>query len=56
MNMEDFAAIFIKIVPLLAITIVLFLILREFWCWYFKINQRITLLKQIVENTSKSSS
>lgn len=25
--------------------------LREFWCWYFKINERRDLLKKIEENT-----
>jgi hypothetical protein len=26
--------------------IVLFLILREFWCWYWKINERVALLEE----------
>jgi hypothetical protein len=26
--------------------IVLFLILREFWCWYWKINKRIKLMEE----------
>jgi hypothetical protein len=26
--------------------IVFFLILREFWCWYWKINKRIVLLEE----------
>lgn len=28
-------------------SILIFLGLREFFCWYFKINERITLLKNI---------
>ncbi len=31
----------------LFIAIPLFLLLREFWCWYWKINKRIDLLEQI---------
>jgi hypothetical protein len=28
------------------IFIVMFLVLREFWCWFFKINIRISLLEE----------
>ena len=41
------------IAPLVVVIIViaLFLVLREFWCWYFKINRVIKLLEKIEENT-----
>lgn len=32
--------------------IVIFLLLREFWCWYWKVNKIITLLEKIEQNTS----
>jgi hypothetical protein len=35
------------LVGLLLVQFVLFLILREFACWYFKINQRLHLLQSI---------
>jgi hypothetical protein len=28
------------------ISIVIFLLLREFWCWFFKINEKISLLEE----------
>jgi len=33
----------------------LFLLLREFWCWYWKINERISLLEKIENNTQQSN-
>jgi len=33
----------------LIISVIIFLILREFWCWYFKINQRITNQTQTIK-------
>lgn len=33
------------------IGILIFLLLREFWCWYFKINRIVSLLEDIEENT-----
>jgi hypothetical protein len=30
------------------VVIVIFLILREFWCWYWKINKRVALMEEIV--------
>lgn len=38
-----------------AFIIFLFLILREFWCWYFKINQIRDLLTDIEKNTRKGT-
>jgi len=39
-------------IPLIIVTIVilitLFLLTRKFWCWYFKITQRVELLEQIL--------
>ena len=29
-----------------ALLILIFLFLREFWCWYWKINERTKLLKE----------
>jgi len=31
----------------LCIAVVLFLVLRELWCWYWKINQGLDLLTEI---------
>jgi len=31
----------------LAIVFVFFLLIREFWCWYFKINKVVQLLESI---------
>ncbi len=31
----------------LLILLVVFLILREFWCWYWKINQMVRLLREV---------
>ncbi|MCR5187600.1 MAG: hypothetical protein K6C97_01600 [Treponema sp.] len=36
------------LVLIIIISIVVFLILREFVCWYFKINERKVLLEQIL--------
>ena len=32
---------------IVVITVVLFLLLREIFCWYWKINERVSLLKEI---------
>lgn len=37
----------------LLVFIGIFLLLREFWCWYWKINERVNLLRKIEENTRK---
>jgi len=34
----------------LAILVVVFLVLREFWCWYWKINRVVALLESIDES------
>lgn len=34
-------------------SIVIFLILREFWCWYYKINEISDLLRQLLQIQSK---
>jgi len=31
----------------LAIAFLFFLVIREFWCWYFKINRVVKLLESI---------
>jgi len=43
-----------SLIPLIlgiVIFVLVFLLLREFWCWYFKINEIRDLLKKIEENT-----
>lgn len=37
----------IRLLVGLAIIIALFLTLREFWCWYWKINKALELLESI---------
>ena len=32
--------------------VLVFLLLREFWCWFFKINQLRDILEKIEENTA----
>jgi hypothetical protein len=34
------------VIIVIIISIVIFLLLREFWCWFFKINKRISLLEE----------
>jgi hypothetical protein len=41
MNFND-----IQLILYAALGIAVFMILREFWCWYFKINERIVLMKE----------
>jgi hypothetical protein len=39
------------LIPLLIVTIVVvFVLLREFWCWYWKLNRMIELLQSIDES------
>jgi hypothetical protein len=33
----------------LAFIVFLFFVTRELWCWYFKINERISIDKEILE-------
>lgn len=42
---ESWAAILL----IVCFGLLIILILREFWCWYFKINERISLLKGILK-------
>jgi hypothetical protein len=37
------------------IIIIIFLITREFWCWYFKINKVADLLEQQLEEQKRSN-
>ena len=39
----------------LIIIVVIFLITREFWCWYFKINKVAGLLEQQLEEQKRSN-
>ena len=41
------------IIIAIAISIAVFLILREFICWYWKINERVTLLEDILDELKK---
>jgi hypothetical protein len=34
----------------IAIIVVVFLVLREVWCWYWKINRMVALLESIDES------
>ena len=40
---------------LLIIGFLVFVSLREFWCWYWKINERRDLLKDISEKLDKNT-
>ena len=44
----------ITLILLIAFIVIVFLMLREFWCWYFKINKITELLEKLVKNTSTS--
>lgn len=48
--MEQTTALLI-VIGIIAIGFIFFLILREFWCWYWKINRVIILLENIERNT-----
>ncbi len=37
------------------IIIVIFLLLREFWCWYFKLNKITKLLEDQIEEQKKNN-
>jgi hypothetical protein len=39
----------------IGLTALIFLILREFFCWYIKVNRIVGLLEDIKENTTKKS-
>ena len=41
------------IIPILVVSFIIFLIVREFWCWYFKINERKKLLEEILAELKK---
>ena len=48
----DAAANPLNAIILIAIFILIFILLREFFCWYFKINERIDILKKIERHTA----
>jgi hypothetical protein len=33
-------------VLILVVGVIVFIALREFWCWYFKINEKINLMRE----------
>lgn len=39
--------VIISLIVLLAVAVVIFLILREFFCWYWKINEIVRILHRI---------
>ena len=39
----------------LFVCVILFLLFREYFCWYFKINERVDLLKQIRDQLVKQN-
>ncbi len=39
---------------LFVVSIIIFIVMREFWCWYWKINERIELLKDISEKLGQN--
>lgn len=47
--LEDSMATAIPLVIVaIVVLIAIFLLTRKFWCWYFKITQRVELLEQIL--------
>ncbi len=50
--MEEFIT---TLIGTLFIIFIFFLIFREFWCWYWKINERLYLLKRIESHLKKIS-
>ena len=51
---ETTSVVFWGILGLLVV-IALWLVLREFWCWYFKINEIRDLLRELVRTNSQST-
>jgi hypothetical protein len=51
-NMNNPQAIFLSI----AVSIGVFLLLREVFCWYFKINKRLSVLQDIKNELVKANS
>lgn len=41
------------VLVLVLISIIAFLLLREFFCWYFKINKRISLIEELINEVKK---
>lgn len=37
----------VRLIILIVGVVLFFLMIREFWCWYFKINARLDLLVEI---------
>jgi hypothetical protein len=46
--MESFTGTVLTVVGIL-VAVAIFLLLRQFWCWYWKINERNKLLSEISE-------
>ena len=41
------------VIIVIAVCILIFMVTREFWCWYFKINKNNELLEQILNELKK---
>jgi len=59
-HMEEFlnlsSGVIISVILLTTlIAILIFLILRNFWCWYYKINQRVKNQEEIIELMKKQN-
>lgn len=51
--MENYYNVLIISIVAIVVSILFFLLLREFWCWYFKFNKIVKLLEKIESNTSR---
>ncbi len=47
---------YFTIIAIILVLIGVFLLFREFWCWYWKINERRDLQKSIIEQLKKLNS
>lgn len=57
--MHDGGNFFVTLVVILMILGVVFMLLREFFCWYWKINERVAILydiKKILQNQGQTQS
>jgi len=47
MNLPDFLTSVLEFIISFIILLLILLVTREFWCWFFKINERRDLLNEI---------
>ncbi len=43
------------ILVIIAIAVVAFIVLRELWLWYFKINERVKLLESLLHEQKRTN-